>query len=192
MPVAREEILISTANGAEQQAVFDGATVNENSFDFPVVSVRGTHYVDGGLQIIIVGKGGSSGANGGDSELLKSDLIMFGVVVPGSVSIVACPFDVVEEPAEWFPPNGFESDLFLVAVLVVFVEIVVGDLDLSLWKIGVSDSSGFNSLGGEGAFVEREVVKPVFLYVVGRVLRARGIVWCGVGCWGYLFLVSFS
>ena len=58
---------------------------------------------------------------------------------------------------------------------------MVGNLDLSLRKISVGDSSSFDSLGGEGTFVEREVVKPVFLYVVGRVLRARGVVWCGVG-----------
>ena len=58
---------------------------------------------------------------------------------------------------------------------------MVGDLDLSLRKVGVSDSSGFDSLGGEGAFVGREVVKPVFLYVAGRVLRARVVVWSSVG-----------
>ena len=172
----------SSAEGDDSEEIFvaGSASFNKNSFDFPVVPVRGAHYVDGGLQIIIVGKGGSSGANGSNSELLESDLIVFGVVVPGSVSIVACPFDVVEEPAEWFPPNGFEGDPFLVDVLVVSVEIVVGNLDPSLRKITVGDGSSLNSLSNECAFVGREVVKPVLLYVIGCELCARGVVWCGV------------
>ena len=172
----------SSAEGDDTEEIFvaGGASINKNSFDFPVVSVRGAHYVDGGLQIIIMGKGGSSGANGGDSELLESDLIMFGVVVPGSVSIVACPFDVVEEPAEWFPPNGFKGDPFLVDVLVQSVEVVVCNLNPSLWKVTVGNGSGFNSLSSECAFVGRKMVKPVLLYVFGRELSAGGVVWCDV------------
>ena len=128
-----------------------------------------------------MGESGASGSDGGYGELLVSDLVVFGIMVPGSVSVVACPFDVVKEPAEWFPPNGFKGDLFLVAVLVLSVEIMVGNLDPSLWEITVGDSSSFNSLSDVGAFVGREVVKPVLLYVVGRELSARGVVWCGVG-----------
>ena len=119
----------------------------------------------------------AAGANGSDSELLESDLIVFGVVVPGSVSVVACPFDVVEEPAEWFPPNGFEGDPFLVDVLVLSVEIVVCNLDPSLRKVTVGNGSSFNRLSGESAFVGREMMKSVLLYVIGRELRAHGAVW---------------
>ena len=91
----------SSAEGDDTEEIFvaGSASINKNSFDFPVVFVRGAHYVDGGLQLILVSKGGSSGANGGDGELLKSDLIVFGVVMPGSVSVVTCPFDIVEEPS---------------------------------------------------------------------------------------------
>ena len=172
----------SGAEGDDTEEIFvaGGASINKNSFDFPVVFVRGAHYVDGGLQIILVGESGSSGANGSNSELLESDLIVFGVVVPGSVSIVACPFDVVEEPAEWFPPNGFEGDPFLVDVLVLSVEVVVCNLDPSLRKVTVGNGSSFNSLSSESAFVGREMVKPVLLYVIGRELCARGVVWCSV------------
>ena len=106
-----------------------------------------------------MGKGGSGGANGGNSELLKSNLVVFGVVVPGSVPVVACPFDVVEEPAEWFPPNGFEGDPFLVDVLVLSVEIVVCNLDPSLREVTVGNGSSLNRLSGESAFVRGEVVK---------------------------------
>ena len=105
-----------------------------------------------------MGERGSSGADGSNGELLVSNLIVFGVVVPGSVSVVACPFNVVEEPAERFPPDGFEGDLFLVAVLVLSIEIVVGNLDPSLWEVTLGDSSGFESLRGEGAFVRWKVV----------------------------------
>ena len=128
-----------------------------------------------------MGKGGSSGADGSNGELLVSDLIVFGIVVPGSVSIVACPFDVVEEPAEWFPPNGFKGDPFLVDVLVVSVEIVVSNLYPGLRIVTVGNVPCLNRLSGESAFVRGEVVKSVLLYVVGRELSARGVVWCGVG-----------
>ena len=127
-----------------------------------------------------MGESGTSGANGGNGELLVSDLVVFGIMVSGSVSVVACPFDVVEEPAEWFPPNGFEGDPFLVDVLVLSVEVVVCNLDPRLRKVTVGNGSGFNSLSSESAFVGREMVKPVLLYVIGRELCARGVVWCSV------------
>ena len=61
----------SGAEGDDAEEIFvaGGASFNKNSFDFPVVPVRDAHYVDGGLQIIFVGKSGSSGANGSNSEL---------------------------------------------------------------------------------------------------------------------------
>ena len=105
-----------------------------------------------------MGERGACSADGGYGELLVCDLVVFGIMVPGSVPVVACPFNVVKEPAEWFPPNGFESDLFLVAVLVLSVEIVVGNLDPSLWEITLGDSSSFKGLRGEGAFVRWKVV----------------------------------
>ena len=165
---------------AEELFVAGGAPFNKNSFGFPVVPVRNSHNVYGGLQVVFVGKSGSSGADGSDGELLVRDLIMFGVVMPGSISVVACPFDVVEEPAEWFPPNGFKGDPFLVDVLVQSVEVVVRNLYPSLWKVTVGNGSGFNGLSSECAFVGRKMVKPVLLYVIGRELCTRGVVWCNV------------
>ena len=167
-------------DGAEELFVADGAPFDKNSFGFPLVPVCHAHYVYGGLQVVLVGKRSSSGTDGSDGEFLVRDLVVFGVVVPGPVSIVASPFDVVEEPAKWFPPNGFEGDPFLVDVLILSVEVVVSNLDPGLRKVTVGNGSSFNSLSSESAFVGREMVKPVLLYVISRELRARGVVWRSV------------
>ena len=44
-------------NGREEVLVAGGAPVDVNTFDFPVVFVSGAHYIDGGLEVVLLREG---------------------------------------------------------------------------------------------------------------------------------------
>ena len=172
----------SSTEGDDTEELFvaGSASMYEYAFSFPIVFMCDAHNVGGSLKFVFVGESGTCSADGGYGELLVGDLVMLCVVLPGSVLVVACPFYVVEEPAKWFPPDGFERDLFVVVGLVLTVEVVVCDLDPCLREVAAGDCFRFEGLRGEGVLVGREMVKSMFLDVVSRVLCACGHVWCGV------------
>ena len=68
-----------------------------------------------------VSKGRTGGTNSRDREFAVRDLIVFGVVLVRPISVVTGPFDVIKEPAKWFPPKWLKRDFggALDSVLVV-------------------------------------------------------------------------